>query len=241
MPLLATALLLGIVMQTMGQGPGIAARVARLAGGRTRASALYGWALGTAVTFCAPALLALALIGRVDAVWAMPAEFGQVARAAGWRGAIDGEAAWLLGSLGLGAAIGLAVLLVRRALGRAPMRVIHRSAAAARHASEWGGAAAIAVAAGVSEELFFRLALPLAIGLATGSVVAGLAVATIAFALIHRHQGWKGVAATGVVGAGLAYLYLSTGALWVAMLLHVAIDLNALILRPWLDRPLRRA
>jgi len=236
MPVLVTAVLFGIVAQAMRRGPGIAAGVARLAGRRTRARALYGWALGTAVTFGVPAVFALMLIGRADAAWTMPVEFGRVARQAGLPGAIDGDLPWLLGSLGLGASIGLLVLLVRRALGRPPARVIYRSAAAARDRSEWGAATTIAVAAGASEELFFRLALPLAIGLATGSMVAGLLVATGAFGLVHRHQGWLGVAATTVAGAGLAYLYLSTGALWVAMLLHAAIDLNALILRPWLDR-----
>jgi len=171
----------------------------------------------------------------------MPAELAGAAREWGIGRATGADIRWTLASLALGAAIGTVVVALRRRLGRRAWRPIYRSGAAARGRGEWGGAAAVAVAAGVGEELFFRLALPLAIGLATGSVVAGLAVATVAFALVHRHQGWKGVAATGVAGAGLAYLYLSTGALWVAMLLHVAIDLNALILRPWLDRPVRRA
>ena len=51
--------------------------------------------------------------------------------------------------------------------------------------------------------------------------------------LLGTAQATLGVA---LVGAALTYLYLLTGRLWVVMLVHVAIDLNALILRPWMTR-----
>jgi membrane protease YdiL (CAAX protease family) len=48
------------------------------------------------------------------------------------------------------------------------------------------------------------------------------------------------VIATGVVGVLLAYLYLQSGALWVAMAVHAAIDLNGLVVRPAIAGMLRR-
>ena len=100
--------------------------------------------------------------------------------------------------------------------------------------------AASAVSAGITEELYFRLLVPLAIAELTGSAIAGFAVATILFALAHRYQRWLGVLATGLVGALFAWLYLQSGALWVAMVAHAAVDLNGLVLRPALGGMLRR-
>ena len=41
--------------------------------------------------------------------------------------------------------------------------------------------------------------------------------------------------ATTLVGVVMTAVYLITGALWLAMLLHALIDLNGLVLRPWLS------
>ena len=43
-----------------------------------------------------------------------------------------------------------------------------------------------------------------------------------------------------LVGALFAWLYLQSGALWVAMVAHAAVDLNGLVLRPALGGMLRR-
>ena len=95
----------------------------------------------------------------------------------------------------------------------------------------------LGIAAGIVEELFFRLALPLFATLATGSASLGFALATLLFAGAHRYQGWAGMAFSGVAGALLATLYLATGELWFAMLVHVLLNLNGLVLRPAMSRP----
>src|SRR3546814_10584207 len=72
-------------------------------------------------------------------------------------------------------------------------------------------AAASALAAGITEELYFRLLLPLTIALVTGNALVGFAVATLLFGLAHRYQRWRGVLATSAVGAVLAFVYLASG------------------------------
>ena len=58
----------------------------------------------------------------------------------------------------------------------------------------------LSINAGIGEELFFRLALPLLIVLVTGNVIAAFAVAAIVFGLVHVYQGWVGVLATTFLG-----------------------------------------
>ena len=86
----------------------------------------------------------------------------------------------------------------------------------------------------------FECARLLIVAMATGSGLAGVIVATTAFAAMHRYQGRVGMAATFVGGGLLTALYMGTGALWVPMGVHVLVDLNALVLRPALSARVRR-
>jgi membrane protease YdiL (CAAX protease family) len=141
---------------------------------------------------------------------------------------------WLGGCLLVGIAAGVGILAIRRRLGKRQIGFAYRSPAVARERDERLPATLLALSAGVSEELFFRLTLPLLFALVFGQGALGLALSLAAFAALHRHQGVLGMIAVTLVGAWLTYLYLLTGALWVAILLHVLIDLHALVLRPWL-------
>jgi membrane protease YdiL (CAAX protease family) len=191
------------------------------------------WAL-----FAAPAAIGLLLLGRLDAVVTMPAEFVPLAREAGYPAPIFGEG--IAGGLIAGSLIGAAWTLLRRRKGKPPAMLGDFSSLLPREAGEGWFAAGSAISAGITEELYFRLLLPLAIADLTGSAIAGFTVATILFALAHRYQRWPGVLATGLVGVLFAYLYLQSGALWVAMVMHAAVDLNGLVLRPALAGMLRR-
>ena len=102
-------------------------------------------------------------------------------------------------------------------------------------------AAAMSIAAGVSEELAFRLFLPLLVALVSGSAFVAFGVAVAAFGAMHLYQGRAGVIATTLVGALMAAVYLMTGELWLAMVLHALIDLNSLVLRPMLTGAWRAA
>jgi membrane protease YdiL (CAAX protease family) len=89
----------------------------------------------------------------------------------------------------------------------------------------------------LSEELFFRLALPLLLVVLTGNAALAFVIATATFGLMHLYQGWAGVIATTLVGAVMSAIYLATGSIWIVIILHAAIDLNGLIVMPYLTRP----
>jgi len=93
----------------------------------------------------------------------------------------------------------------------------------------------VALAAGVTEEPFFRLLLPLLIAIVTGSAAAGFVLSLILFGAMHRYQGWRGMIATTVFGGVMTGVYLVSGALWLVIALHVLIDLNGLVLWPALS------
>lgn len=102
----------------------------------------------------------------------------------------------------------------------------------ARDGERWA-AAAVAVGAGISEELLFR-------GLFTAFAVdvlglgAGLAVFVLSpcFGIMHVYQGWLAVLATTIVGFAFGSLYLSTRSLLIPILLHALVDLRGLVAVP---------
>ena len=95
------------------------------------------------------------------------------------------------------------------------------------------GFAALAVTAGITEEVVWRgfgLGL-LAALLPQAPVAVPILLAALAFGWAHFYQGWTGMLATALIGALLALLYHATGSLLPPMLLHVLIDLRALLVR----------
>lgn len=99
--------------------------------------------------------------------------------------------------------------------------------------------AALAVTAGITEEVIWRgfgLGLLLAL-LPHAPLAVPIVLAALAFGWAHLYQGWTGVLATGVLGGLLAWLYWSTGSLLLPILLHVLIDLRAMLVRVPADAP----
>lgn len=232
-PILMLAGALAIVAASLWNGKSVAAQVAALIGAGSRRRAIFGWAAGTAVAFGASSVVALALLGRLDAIAAFPDELAVIAWGLGLPGHAD-MTAIVDGALymGAGAVLGIVILAVRRWRGRPPIGLRYRSPAAMRDRGDLVPAFALALAAGVGEELFFRLLLPLLFVLVFGWGVQAFVAALALFVLLHRHQGRVGMVAVGLLGAVLTALYLDTGALWVVIVLHVLIDVNALVLRP---------
>ncbi len=101
-----------------------------------------------------------------------------------------------------------------------------------KNRSEQIWAFVISLNAGVSEELFFRLLLPLLFTYIFGNTLAAFAVAAVLFGLIHSYQGWVGVVATTVLGTLLTLVYLGTGNICIAVVAHAALDINGLLLQP---------
>ena len=184
-----------------------------------------------ALLFGATSVVLLALAGRSGALWQMPREFAPLRRVTGVIPLAGGSTLLLAGAVLVGALIGaVAARITRRRL-----QVGRIGAVLPRVRAELGWGVLLSLVAGVCEEWFFRLLVPLLVTGVTGAPMVGFAAALLLFGAAHRYQGAAGVVATTVTGGLLAYAYVATADLWVAVGLHVFIDLNALVLRPLLS------
>ena len=92
--------------------------------------------------------------------------------------------------------------------------------------------AAVAVSAGICEEVLYRGFLlryltTLAPGLGgTGAVL----VAALVFALAHTYQGALGAISTLLIALGLTALFVASHSLWLPIMVHALIDLRVLLL-----------
>ena len=180
-------------------------------------------------------LALLLFLDRIDALWLFPAEF---ADAIGPIESVSTSASSSTEGL-LGMAAGLAVgLSITAIIWRIRLRKMRQPVVGAieallpRNKKEMAACIPLALNAGVSEEIFYRLALPLLAFEATGSVAASFAISIAAFGVAHWYQGWKGVMATTAVGALMIWLYLSSGSLLKPILAHILIDMVGLVIRP---------
>ena len=96
--------------------------------------------------------------------------------------------------------------------------------------------AAVAISAGVCEEVVFRgwllCTLHNVIGLNGTTLVL---VAAACFGLVHFYQGATGMIVTAIAGILFTFLYVQSGSLLVPILLHILIDLR------WVLLPARRS
>jgi membrane protease YdiL (CAAX protease family) len=95
--------------------------------------------------------------------------------------------------------------------------------------------AAVSLGAGVSEELLFRGFLFWYLGFFFPrlTLVQLIVFSSLIFGVCHLYQGWVGVVGTGVLGAVLMGMYLSTESLVLPIAIHALIDLRILaILTP---------
>ncbi|GAA4948938.1 hypothetical protein GCM10023224_36210 [Streptomonospora halophila] len=101
---------------------------------------------------------------------------------------------------------------------------------APRGSRERRTAAAVAVTAGVGEELLYR-GLLVAFGTALGAPVWLAAIAAcVLFALAHLYQGWWGLVGPGLLGALFMVVYLGTGSLLIPIAVHIALEMRSLLL-----------
>ena len=209
---------------------------------KQRRRAQYGgWVRRAVAGFLLPSIVGLALLGRLAALVTLPPEFAGLAALIGPLQLSDALlfGAGLAGGV-LGALAGTWWAWRRGKRGvRGPM-LGDVGALLPRHRGELPLAAALAITAGVVEEPFFRLLLPLLITMVTGSAGVGFALAALLFGAAHRYQGWAGMAATTVMALLFTTLYLASGRLWVAIAFHAIIDLMGLVVRPALTGAWRR-
>ncbi|MAK60562.1 MAG: hypothetical protein CMK09_06260 [Ponticaulis sp.] len=109
-----------------------------------------------------------------------------------------------------------------------------------RNRKEMAWTAALSVNAGIGEEILFRVLLPIAVVVATGSLPLAIVAGVLLFGIAHGYQGVAGVISTSMIGLVFMVIYLATGALWLVMLLHVLTDIRGLVILPiilkWSER-----
>jgi membrane protease YdiL (CAAX protease family) len=247
---MAVALLLFVLLLLAGFVRNDGAEYAafkRLTQSEERQRVFRRWTLKSFAFFGLGAVAILALLGRIETLWRLPPEFAGLAAAVGRRLSADGgEGAStglvLLVSAGMfaGGLIGALAAAWRGPGKSVPIKVGDVEPLFPRNKAERRLTALLALNAGPSEELFFRLMLPLLIALATGDALLAFAASALIFGSVHFYQGWAGVVGTTFAGALFTGLYLASGTIWVPVVLHSLMNLNSLWLRPWL-LDLRRA
>lgn len=197
------------------------------------------WFTKSALLFLVGGVVGLALMRRLQGLLEFPPEFAP-AHAAITRLFPHSQISpqFLLGVGGgifLGAAsAAIATRLLRRGKKNATKTVVVGDIAALipRNAAEIRLGALLSVNAGVSEEIFFRLLLPLTLICLFGHPVLCFLVAAALFGMLHVYQGPGGFIAASLLGLVLTSIYVATGSLATVIFLHALIDLNGLVLRP---------
>lgn len=90
--------------------------------------------------------------------------------------------------------------------------------------------AAVALSAGICEEIIFRGFLIRYVDALPVGVGASIVIAALIFGLDHGYQGVRGFIVTTVLALVMSALFFLAGALWLPMALHAAIDLRVLAL-----------
>lgn len=196
-------------------------------------------------------LVALAILGRLSALVTLPPEFHRLARFLHAHGPSPAATTgFLAGAAGADiAGIFVGILIARRKKNKqAPNQVTPAPVTPEpvtlgdiapllpRNWAEIAHAALLSLNAGFSEELYFRLLLPLLLAILIGHAIPAFVLAAILFGLAHFYQGPVGVIATTVLGVLLTLIYLFTGTIWDAVAAHAFIDLIGLVIRPALTR-----
>ncbi|HTX42048.1 MAG TPA: CPBP family intramembrane glutamic endopeptidase [Acidobacteriaceae bacterium] len=203
------------------------------------------WVLKSFLLFSCTPVAALAILGRLGGLVELPREFRPLF------GALNAHApaastlspslvGSFLGALAAGLIAGVLMprLLRRRAK---PIQVGDIAALLPRNGAETAWTALLSVNAGVGEELYFRLLLPLLLVSVCGNALAAFVIAGLIFGAVHFYQGVAGILATTIIGGALAALYLWTGNLWVAAAAHALLDLVGLVIRPTIQRLVARS
>lgn len=189
------------------------------------------WAIHGGLSNLGIALLGLALLGRIDAIWSFPGEFAPLASAT--PRFPMGDPQFVLVLL-IGITLG-GMLNIWIAMRRPAPRARHGrdlTPMLPRNRAELRAILPLVLNAGISEEVYFRLYLPLLLVLCGLPDWAAFLIALAIFAVIHRYQGWRRILLIGLAGASFTLCYLGSGGLVLPILLHLAANLNLLVLRP---------
>lgn len=190
------------------------------------------WAVQGCALYLGMPILGLALLGRLETLSCLyiPSEFWALAEPLPL---IRPSDMW---GFALGMAIGLPIVavafLIRRRRPARPRKPFKIAPLMARNRAEALALVPLILNAGISEEIFCRLYLPLLMVLS--GIDAGIAfvATTLLFGALHRYQGWVGVLLTTVLGGLFALAYLAADGLWLPVAFHLFINFNSLLLNP---------
>jgi CAAX protease family protein len=93
-----------------------------------------------------------------------------------------------------------------------------------RSSAEFSLFVAVAVMAGIWEELLFRGFLIWFFSPVVG-LVGAIACSALVFGLGHAYQGWRNIVRTALIGAALAIGYVATRSLWWLIVAHAIMDI----------------
>ena len=195
------------------------------------------WTLKSFLLYGVSTLIVLALLRRFSALVTFPREFQPLSRFFVSHGPSSSGMAGFLGGIGCALVGGLvaSILVARRKnkkQARKPVVVGDIAPMLPRNWGEVTHAALLSLNAGFSEELYFRLLLPLLLAILIGHAVPAFLIAALLFGLAHFYQGIAGILATTIIGLALTVVYLLSGSIWNAIELHAFIDLLGLVIRP---------
>ncbi len=199
------------------------------------------WTLKSFLLFGCVSLISLAILGRLSALVSLPPEFLRLATffhdhgpsQAGMTGFLIGTTSAIVFGLIIGI---LAARRKKKKQALKPVTIGDIAPLLPRNWPEIAHGALLSVNAGFSEELYFRLLLPLLFAILIGHAVPAFVLAAIIFGLAHFYQGIAGVIATTILGILLTLTYLFTGTIWAAVGAHAFFDLIGLVIRPSLAR-----
>ena len=229
--LLATGLLVLFLVRAVRKDRREYARFRRYRSTARRQAMLRRWLIESLALFGGTA--ALVLVAVQPFVAPLLAETQALPPVAWLRDALTGG---LGAGLLIGAVVGgtlLTVIGVRSARAEGGVVMVGDIASLLpRNRPELGWGAALSVNAGIVEEALFRLALPALLVIVTGEPISAFVLAALVFGALHAYQGWLGVVATSVVGLLFTTLYVVSGSILLAMLVHILFDLRTLVVIP---------
>ncbi len=193
------------------------------------------WLVDSFVTFGGASLVVLAL------TWQYVPLVLDAVNSVGWVRSLRSAFADS-GGVGVGLVIGAVVVLVGGTLIAITLARNTESVVAIgdvqsllpRNRAELGYGAALSVNAGIVEELLFRLALPALVFGVTGNVVVAIVASLVLFGVLHVYQGVAGIVGSTIIGALLMVVFLATGSIVAAIVVHALIDLRSLVAIPML-------
>lgn len=186
-------------------------------------------------------LVALAILGRLSALVTLPPEFQRLAAFLHAHGPGPSATAGFLTGVAIASIAGIfiGIFAARRKKKKQaakPVTLGDITPLFPRNWAEIAHGALLSINAGFSEELYFRLLLPLLLAILIGHAVPAFVLAALLFGLAHFYQGMLGVIATTILGLLLTLIYLFTGTIWAAAAAHAFLDLISLVIRPSLTR-----